>query len=244
MRTAPGSAPMARVARLLAPAMLAALAGCGGPAAPSGLSDTAKAFLQDNRSALDLSEGDDFTSWSRLDRVTPDHDLFLSGEYHGTSVSLPLKLKMLRYLNQREGVRIYLDELGYGASLLVARYLRDGDEAELRFLMNALAGTDSHNGDTLTFWRRLRQLNQRLPESRTIAFVGIDIDHQRDVGLYSLARLIPAASPDEPASFAGLRGLAAAFASHEFVSRAYEPGLTGRIPAVVDDVEAGLRADP
>src|SRR5262247_2026868 len=151
MRCAVGPQAVTRLATLVITAILATLGGCGGASHPAAaLSDAANAFLRDNRSALDLSDGDDFTSWALLDRVSPDYDLFLTGEAHGTSVSVLLKLKLLRYLNQREGVRVYLDELGYGASLLIDRYLRDGAETELRFMMNALAGTDAYNADTLT----------------------------------------------------------------------------------------------
>jgi hypothetical protein len=231
-------------ARLVAVVAVLTAPACRGPASPTDLPEEARAFLRDHRSALDLADNDDFASWSRLDAVAGEYDLILTGEAHGTTVSVPLKLKFLRYLNRREGVRVYLDEIGYGAARLVRDYLATGDETDLRFIMNALTGTDAHNADTLGFWRRLRQQEQREPPSRRILFLGVDVEHQRDIGVYALARLLPPASSGEPEAVARVRRLAAAFASHQFVSARYEPGLAAEIPAAVADLDAALRNDP
>ena len=102
--------------------------------------------------------------------------VFLLGESHGVQRVQDLDFALLRHLNQRAGVRRYLAEMDAAQAHYLNEYLRTGDEATLQRVFAGWVRRQAvwGNADFAEKVRRIRRLNQTLPQRRRICFVGID----------------------------------------------------------------------
>jgi hypothetical protein len=155
------------------------------------------AFLEKNREALDLSDGGAHFQARLLD--TAGRKIILMGESHGVALSEDLDLALLRYLHKTAGVRVYLAEASYSEGCFLNRYLENGDEELLDYLMHQFQGSIAWTKEHRAFYANLRRWNLTLPEKERVYFVGVDVEHQRPVGLRYLAELV---KPDVPAAIA------------------------------------------
>lgn len=118
------------------------------------------------------------------------HDLFLSGETHGVAWNDPVNLQYFQMLHRQGRVRCLLMECGPSMAWLGSRYLEDGDEQWLTWMMNSVQGTAACTLERRVFWRQLRRFQETLPPSDRFQVVGIDVEHQRDVTAFALGRLL------------------------------------------------------
>ena len=212
--------------------LLPLLAGFLAAQTPSGNSDQlarVSAFLAQNREALDLSGGGAHLA-ARL--IDPNRLIFLLGESHGIALSEDLDLAMLQYLHKAAGVRIYLAEISYAEGCLLNRYLDNGDEQLLDFVMNQFEGSIAWTKERKAFYQNFRRWNLALPPGQRVRFAGVDIEHQRNVALRFLREL--AKQPDH----------AAPTAIAEVVGKLQGLGDAndGNLPNVAADLDAALKA--
>ena len=137
-------------------------------------------------SAAPLTEIDYLKSHSRdvgadgaalaFDRDFYRKRLFVLGEVHGIAAGQPLDLAILRHLNSRAGVRVYVAEVDVAQAARFNAYLADGDQRHLQTVFADWTAEDAQWGNQDFFNKivSVRRLNQSLRESRRIRFVGAD----------------------------------------------------------------------
>lgn len=109
-----------------------------------------------------------------LDTVVNSYRVFMTGENHSyTNVNNGIELQMLKYLNEKRGVRNLVIELGFARGYLLNKYIND-DTSILDLL---LLNTDRRY---INSYRNLRKLNQGLPEDKRIHVHGIDVERFPD----------------------------------------------------------------
>ncbi|MFP4364650.1 MAG: hypothetical protein ACLFR1_12370 [Spirochaetia bacterium] len=125
------------------------------------------------------------------EQMTSENRIFLFGEAHGVAESPQVDLYLLALLHEQAGVRYYLSEQGFSASMLVNEYLDTGDESFLDHLFSQLEGTYSWTRELRRFYIDLRAWNLGLPESERVRFVGVDVEHQHRTAWRYIAGLLP-----------------------------------------------------
>ena len=85
-------------------------------------------FVQRNYATLDLADDSDLSSFGLLDPYIKKTSIFLTGEYHHTSLNTAVTLQFVKCLNQKAGVRYYILEMGDSPARLLNSYLDSGDE--------------------------------------------------------------------------------------------------------------------
>ncbi|GAA4044511.1 hypothetical protein GCM10022409_33220 [Hymenobacter glaciei] len=105
-----------------------------------------------------------------------DNQLFFLGESHGVQRPQELDFALLKHLNQRVGVRTYLAEVDAPKAYYLNEYLRTGQDSTLRRVFRSWVAGRAQWGNQEFYQKiqRIRALNQTLPASRRIRFVGID----------------------------------------------------------------------
>jgi erythromycin esterase-like protein len=148
------------------------------------------AYLQANHEKLNLSAVN-YQRLNLLDNMVASYDIMLCGESHATTINYQLRLYLIKYLNTYHGVKYYLDEAGYAEAKLINRFLETGAEDNLKAVFEELKGTAAGNKEHYQFWKDLYQYNQTKPSSERVQVVGIDIEHQRSLGVQYLKSIIP-----------------------------------------------------
>ncbi|UOQ53325.1 erythromycin esterase family protein [Hymenobacter cellulosivorans] len=105
-----------------------------------------------------------------------DNQLFLLGEAHGVARPQEVDFELFKHLNQRAGVRYYVGEFDCAKADYLNQYLHTGNDSTLQLVFRSWVQAESQwaNKDLLNKFRKLRELNQTLPEKRRLEFVGID----------------------------------------------------------------------
>jgi hypothetical protein len=133
----------------------------------------ASLFADAPRETLDLAGVPQFRLF---DAAFYRNKVFLLGESHGVQRLQDVDFALLRHLNQRAGVRRYLAEVDCAQAYYLNEYLRTGDDAPLDRVFAGWVRQSAQwgNADFRAKIVRIRALNQTLPASRRIRFVGID----------------------------------------------------------------------
>jgi hypothetical protein len=156
-------------------------------------------------SDINISDGRDLTSFSVMDSAARNYKVFFTGENHSfLRQNTKVELKMLRYLHQKAGVRIYLLEFGTSVGWLANKFIQTGDTSYLSDLK------DKSYRDYTDLFLGLREFNKTLPDSEKIQVFGIDLEWSQPVACKALARFLPdtLAPPDSiRLSVESLRGL-------------------------------------
>lgn len=152
------------------PALLAAALLLAGPAA---WAQQQNILTDAPRETLDVAGSPQF---KLFDRAFYQNKVFLLGESHGVQRLQDVDFALLRHLNQRAGVRRYLAEVDCAKAYYLNEYLRTGAAPTLDRVFASWVRESAQwgNADFRAKIVRIRALNQTLPASRRIAFVGID----------------------------------------------------------------------
>jgi hypothetical protein len=120
-----------------------------------------------------------------LDDEVSAYQVFFTGENHYyTSENNNIKLKMLKYLNKKAGVRNLILELGYSRGFMLDKYINnDSSYYELMRYTTSIY--------YLEMYKELRKLNQSLDSGNRITVHGIDVERFADDGPILLAKLLP-----------------------------------------------------
>jgi len=198
--------PLLRPVRLVAALLLA------GFAARAQQPDSI--FTDAPRENLDLTGTPQF---KLFDRAFYQNQVFLLGESHGVQRVQDVDFALLRHLNQYAGVHRYLAEVDCAKAYYLNEYLRTGNEATLDRVFASWVREQAQwgNADFRAKIVRIRGLNQTLPDSRRIQFVGID-------------------GVQDPALLADY------LADRRATGQALAPALAARL----DSVQAALRSTP
>lgn len=162
----------------------------------SSLPGDAKKFLKAHANAVDISDNNDYSSFSLLEPGINDCDVFLFGQEYGIKKDFDIKLKLLKYLNRKRGVRYYLFRGGYGESCVLNRFLETGADEYLKNLFTCIKSCGSRvSRDYFEYPRKIREYNLTLPEDRRITFVGIDVAYDFRTEFYALYVLLSETTP-------------------------------------------------
>ncbi|MEW8994628.1 hypothetical protein [Clostridium sp.] len=153
-------------------------------------------YLEDNYKTSDFTE-DGLSNVFRLIDDSDKYDVFFTGENHGQIGNEKISIGMLKYLNEKEGVRYLICELQYSIGSKLNEYIQNGDEKLLKEAIEVVRNANpSYGGDDYyKFWQELYNYNKTLPEDKRIQAFGIDIDFQVN---YTLNEMISLISDTEP----------------------------------------------
>jgi len=153
-------------------------------------------YLEDNYKTSDFTE-DGLSNVFRLIDDSDKYDIFFTGEYHGRLGNEKISIGMLKYLNEKEGVRYLICELQYSIVSKLNEYIQNGDEKLLKEAIEVVRNANpSYGGDDYyKFWQELYNYNKTLPEDKRIQAFGIDIDFQVNYTLNEMISLIPDTEP-------------------------------------------------
>ena len=217
-------------------------------------SDAAGYFDDRVVGSLDITDSGRFDGFTVLDDVVDRYDVFLAGEAHGVAENTDYAFKLFQYLYSTSGVRTYVAEIGFAAGERLNAYVQGaGDDADLIAIIDASRGTYAWTREWVSFWRRLRAWNSNLDPGERVRVIGIDVEHQYQIGFEFVRDLLPAGDP--PAAIAevvgDLRGWSTAGgaeASRDLAERALEhivdhqSDWTAFVGTEVDRVEVAVRS--
>lgn len=136
--------------------------------------------------AINATYAADFTGYEALDPMIVNKRLVMTGENHTfAGFNSRIELKMLRYLNEKQGFRNLIIELGSARAYYMNRYISTGDSMAKKCLE---ATTGKKYMDML---KRLKKWNMSLPDSMRITVHGIDVERFNDLPMLRLAELLP-----------------------------------------------------
>ena len=128
---------------------------------------TKKEYLEDNR--VDLASKD-------FDFPQTDFNIIGFGAYHGSAKTEVVELSLLQSLTKNGLIKYYFPEVDFSMAHYFNQYMNTGDTVLLKDLV-VLNGVHSEQERTIEFyekWKRLKQLNDGLPEGDKIEVVGIE----------------------------------------------------------------------
>lgn len=124
---------------------------------------------------------DGYEGLEMLDSVVVDFSVFITGENHTyTESNARLWFKMIKYLNEKAGVRNVMFEYGQTYGFLVNEYLKTGDTV----LFNSIDRFAYPEYSKVI--KELKVYNDSLPEDRKLYFTAIDIDR----GVYPIVKAL------------------------------------------------------
>lgn len=116
-----------------------------------------------------------------LDSVVGNYEVFITGENHTyTESNARLWFKMIKYLNEKAGVRNVMFEYGQTYGFLVNEYLKTGDS----ILFNSIDRFAYPEYSAVI--KELKLYNDSLPTNRKLHFTAIDIDR----GVYPIVKAL------------------------------------------------------
>ncbi len=124
---------------------------------------------------------DSYEGLELLDSVVGDYSVFITGENHTyTESNARLWFKMIKYLNEKAGVRNVMFEYGQTYGFLVNEYMKTGDSA----LFNSIDRFAYPEYSAVI--KELKVYNDSLPNNRKLHFTAIDIDR----GVYPIVKAL------------------------------------------------------
>lgn len=148
-------------------------------------------YISKNYSSIDLNNGDLGNHFRILDKDLDKYEVFLTGEFHSVAANYKLKLAFVKYFNDKAGIKYLLSEMGFSSSAYINRYLETGDEENLNIVFDARKGTAAWSKDEYEFYKKLREYNRLLSDSRKIKVIGIDIEHKLGFALNYIYSVLP-----------------------------------------------------
>lgn len=120
----------------------------------------------------------DFKNMKRV--FTPEvlkSQLFMIGEGHGIAYSYDLQYDLVKYLQQKAGVKYLFMELGYLDGILLNNYLKTGNDSAYIAGFEKYNGTYYYNKSVHQLFKKLYSLNKTLAEGKKIIILPVDIEH-------------------------------------------------------------------
>ncbi|OUJ74050.1 TraB/GumN family protein [Hymenobacter crusticola] len=114
-------------------------------------------------------------TFALLDETFYQNQIFLLGESHGTAAPQDLDFALLKHLNAKVGLRNYIAEIDPSQAYYFNQYLQTGDERNLRVAFQPWLNTAQWGN--VGFYNKLKRiyaLNESLPDSAKIRFIGLD----------------------------------------------------------------------
>ncbi|KAA3440595.1 TraB/GumN family protein [Rufibacter hautae] len=142
--------------------------------AVGGESTPHQAYLQQYKQEVDLQAT--APAFPIFDSAFYQKQIFFLGEAHGTAAPQALDFALLQHLNQRVGLRHYLAEVDYSQAYFLNQYLRTGEVRHLQTVFQFWAKQNAQWGNQ-NFYdkiKKIRTLNQTLPEANRIQILGVD----------------------------------------------------------------------
>ena len=125
--------------------------------------------------------GEGYDGLHLLDSIVGDYSVFITGENHTyTESNARLWFKMIKYLNEKAGVRNVMFEYGQSYGFLVNEYLETGDTV----LFNSIDRFAYPEYSAVI--KELKVYNDSLPMDRKLHFTAIDIDR----GVYPIVKAL------------------------------------------------------
>ncbi|WP_346912335.1 hypothetical protein [Clostridium sp.] len=154
-------------------------------------------YLADNHKTADFNEKGISTTLNLINDSSK-YDIYFTGESHGSLGNEKISIEMLKYLNEKEGVRYLICELQYSIVSKLNEYIQNGDEKLLKEATEVVRNAKpSYGGDDYyKFWQELYNYNKTLPSDKKIQAFGIDLDFQINYTLNEMLSLIPNTEPD------------------------------------------------
>lgn len=135
---------------------------------------------------INIYNNDDFSGLQMLEVPAKQAKIIMTGENHTyVGVNSHIELKMLRFLNQKTGLRNFIIELGEARAHYLNRYINNADTLAEKYLK---ACTSPKYMD---LFKRMRKYNLSLPDSLRIRIWGIDVERFFDLPLIRLSELLP-----------------------------------------------------
>lgn len=145
------------------------------PVAVDGLKSKKQTqYLAANSTTLNLSNAEPGFSF---DEDFYANRLFLLGEMHGFSRVQDLDLALLTHLNARLGIRHYMAEIDPATAIIFNDALRTGDDSTMMSVFEIWHDERQSQWGNLDFLakiRAIRDLNETLPDTQRIYFIGVD----------------------------------------------------------------------
>lgn len=124
---------------------------------------------------------DSYEGLELLDSVLGDYSVFITGENHTyTESNARLWFKMIKYLNEKAGVRNVMFEYGQTYGFLVNEYMKTGDS----LLFNSIDRFAYPEYSAVI--KELKVYNDSLPNDKKLHFTAIDIDR----GVYPIVKAL------------------------------------------------------
>ncbi|GAB4235232.1 MAG: hypothetical protein Tsb0034_09310 [Ekhidna sp.] len=151
---------------------------------------------------MSIDNDRDFDGYDLLE--IKDQRLFILAEHWHNIKSVPqASLKLLKYLYQNAGVRIFAIEQGKSSAYMINEYLKTGDTVMLQHITrNTMFWSKEHRD----FFKQLREFNLSLPETERIEVRSIDIEYKMESAIFMINQFI-----GEPAVPANLKSTLGAF---------------------------------
>lgn len=98
------------------------------------------------------------------------------GAYHGSAKTEDSELLLLDALTKSKSIKYYLPEIDYSLAHYFNKYLKTGDTLLLRDLVevSGIRVTQERTIEVYEKWKKLKQLNDKLPDEEKLTILGID----------------------------------------------------------------------
>ncbi len=132
-------------------------------------------YWKKNKELFESVNQNENLSFRNLDDYIKINDLFLYGEFHGIKETIKIDFELLKYLNKNAGVKIHLAEIDFSQAYFLNKYLKNGDEKLIDYVLNSWIIYHGHNNfDYKSKWIQIRKLNIINSEDSQIRVYGID----------------------------------------------------------------------
>ncbi|WP_282053372.1 hypothetical protein [Maribacter luteus] len=129
---------------------------------------TKQEYLKENR--FDLSSSD-------FNFPECDFNIIGFGAYHGSSKTENVELELLESLTKKESIKYYFPETDFSLGHYFNEYLKNGDTLLLKDLVTTYGNRvpQERTIEVYEKWKKLRQINEKLPNSKKLTVIGIDL---------------------------------------------------------------------
>lgn len=174
--------------------LVTSLTGCSPDPKPlpkkQSLTNPTTKFLNYSKQSIALNNRN-LHPFSILDNNIKNKQIFFLGEIHGIENNEKIDFEMLKYLQKKVGINYYLAEMGYSSAYFINQYLETGDEKYLNLLFSDFEGTVGWTKEGYDSWKNIYSYNKNLPKNKKIKVVGIDLEHQYELGLMHMNSILP-----------------------------------------------------
>ncbi len=117
------------------------------------------------------------------------YNVILIGESHEVSKNTDVRLFFIKYLYENYGIRYIINEEGYSDSMLLNKFLETGDISIAKKLVEVYESTFNYTKEIYDFYLDLYEYNKTLPEDKKLFFIGVDVQHNKQIGIEYLLSL-------------------------------------------------------